>query len=115
MRALAISLLAILMGIGPAVAQDGNFGMPPDAAQKARKYCSKYSGGSFSSQAYCMDREKEGFDRLAPNYKNEAIVVDLADEARKSAVRAAAHYKDPASINLCPPPYRMTERNGCKR
>jgi hypothetical protein len=114
-RALPVSLLALWMATAPAAAQDGNFGMPPDAAQKSRKYCAKYAGDSFSSQASCMDREKAGFDRLSPTYQNERIKFDLGDEGRKAAARAADHYRDPVAIDVCSRPYRMSERDGCKR
>jgi hypothetical protein len=37
------------------------------------------------------------------------------EETRKRAVRAASGYRDPVSIDLCPPPhYHMTVRDGCE-
>lgn len=44
-----------------------------------------------------------------------AIATSPAEEARKAQVRAAAHYRDPVSIDLCPPPYYvMTDWYGCR-
>lgn len=44
-----------------------------------------------------------------------ALATSPAEEARKAQERAAANYRDPISINLCPsPPYLMTYRNGCQ-
>lgn len=44
-----------------------------------------------------------------------AVSTSPTEEARKAEVRAAAHYRDPVSINLCPPPhYIMSEWDGCR-
>jgi hypothetical protein len=44
----------------------------------------------------------------------KSTVVDPAGEERKAKMRASTHYRDPNSRELCPPPYRMTERDGCQ-
>jgi hypothetical protein len=44
-----------------------------------------------------------------------AVSTSPTEEARKALVRAAAHYRDPASIDLCPPPYYlMSDWDGCR-
>lgn len=45
----------------------------------------------------------------------ETITYDPAEEMRKAAVRAATNYRDPNSHDVCPRPWRMTERDGCRR
>ncbi len=43
-----------------------------------------------------------------------AVSTSPEEEERKAQVRAAAHYRDPVSIDLCPPPYYvMTDWDGC--
>ena len=43
------------------------------------------------------------------------VRVDPGEEARKVQVRAAANYRDPVSIDLCPPSrYAMDGRYGCR-
>ena len=43
------------------------------------------------------------------------VPVDPAEEARKAQVRAAANYRDPVSIDLCPPlRYVMDGFYGCR-
>jgi hypothetical protein len=44
----------------------------------------------------------------------QAAAFARADEARKTRVRAASGYRDPIARDTCPPPYRMTERDGCQ-
>src|SRR6516162_863720 len=44
---------------------------------------------------------------------NEIILYDAAAEARKAQLRATEQ-RDSRST-LCPPPYRMTARDGCQR
>jgi hypothetical protein len=46
---------------------------------------------------------------------SESHVLDVRDDARKAAVPKAEDYRDHGSHDLCPPPYRMTERDGCQR
>jgi hypothetical protein len=41
----------------------GNFGMPPDVAYKAKVRCAK-SFDDFQLQALCMQNEKEGYDKM---------------------------------------------------
>jgi len=44
-----------------------------------------------------------------------ALTQEEIDEARKAQVRAAANYRDPASIDLCPPSrYAMDGFYGCR-
>ena len=44
----------------------------------------------------------------------EAISYSSANEGRKAAVRAASGYRDPGARDTCPPPFRMSERDGCR-
>jgi hypothetical protein len=45
---------------------------------------------------------------------SETVSYDPVAEAGKAQVRATEH-RDPPSLSLCPPPYRMTARDGCQR
>jgi hypothetical protein len=36
-------------------------------------------------------------------------------EARNAQLRATEHRDPPSSSSLCPPPYRMTARDGCQK
>lgn len=44
----------------------------------------------------------------------ENIYYSHAEETRKAAVRAASGYRDPNSRSMCPPPFHMSERDGCR-
>jgi hypothetical protein len=46
---------------------------------------------------------------------NETIPYDANVEARKAQLRASEHRVVSPSLSLCPPPYRMTARDGCQR
>jgi len=48
-----------------------------------------------------------------PPAVNSFVPYDATAEARKVELRGAEH-QDPSST-LCPPPYRMTARDGCQR
>jgi hypothetical protein len=45
---------------------------------------------------------------------SETVHYDAAAEARKAQLRATER-RDPSSSSLCPPPYRMTARDGCQK
>jgi hypothetical protein len=45
---------------------------------------------------------------------SETVYYDPVAEAGKAQVRATEH-RDPPSSSLCPPPYRMTARDGCQK
>jgi hypothetical protein len=48
--------------------------------------------------------------------EKRSVRVDPGEEARKAQVRAAANYRDPVSIDLCPPSrYAMDGWYGCRR
>ena len=38
----------------------------------------------------------------------------VQEDKRKRAVRAAAGFKEHRGIDMCPPPHRVTERDGCR-
>ena len=45
---------------------------------------------------------------------NSFVPYDAAAEAQKAQLQSVEH-RVPASSSLCPPPYRMTARDGCQR
>jgi hypothetical protein len=45
---------------------------------------------------------------------SETVYYDAAAEAQKAQLRATER-RDPPSLSLCPPPYRMTARDGCQK
>jgi hypothetical protein len=45
---------------------------------------------------------------------NSFVPYDAAAEAQK-AQRQSVEHRVPTSLSLCPPPYRMTARDGCQR
>jgi hypothetical protein len=103
--------------LSSAVAADGTFGLPPDTARQARKQCNLMFPTSSSLQAACMRNEKQSFDQLTPLppvYQNSTVAYDPAAEAYKSRLRAQAAPGDAGAVPLCPPPHRMTQRDGCQ-
>jgi hypothetical protein len=67
------------------------------------------------NKPYCIQKPaltQEQADAL----EGKALVrVDATEEARKAQVRAAANYRDPVSIDLCPPSrYAMDGFYGCR-
>src|SRR5204863_471328 len=108
---------ALVWTLGPAAAADGTFGLPADTARQARKQCNLMFPTSSNLQAACMRNEKQSFDQLtplAPFYENSKVAYDSASEAYKARLRAKSGPRDANAIQLCPPPYRMTERDGCQ-
>jgi hypothetical protein len=68
------------------------------------------------NKPYCIQKpaltqaEVDALEGKAP------VRVDPGEEARKAQVRAAANYRDPVSIDLCPPSrYAMDGWYGCRR
>jgi hypothetical protein len=108
---------AVIWTLGAAAAADGTFGLPADKARQARKECNLMFPTSSSLQSACMRNEKQSFDQLAPLtplYGNSTVTYDPAAEAQKTRLRAQTGPRDPDASPLCPPPYRMTERDGCQ-
>jgi hypothetical protein len=63
----------------------------------------KYCETTYNARA-----EEEAIKNGPTRQEVEAI------EARKRSVRISSGYRDPISINMCPPPpYVMTDRDGC--
>ena len=94
---------AVIWTLGAAAAADGTFGLPADTARQARKQCNLMFPTSSTLQAACMRNEKQSFDQLAPLtplHENSTVVSSFSCRA--------------SSGPLCPPPYRMTERDGCQ-
>ena len=67
------------------------------------------------NKPYCIQKpaltqaEVDALEGKAP------VRVDPGEEARKAQVRAAANYRDPVSIDLCPPSrYAMDGWYGCR-
>lgn len=46
--------------------------------------------------------------------RGQVIGFDPQNEARKKQARLDTGYRDPHSASLCPPPRRMTQRDGCQ-
>jgi len=108
---------AVIWTLGAAAAADGTFGLPADTARQARKQCNLMFPTSSTLQAACMRNEKQSFDQLAPLtplHENSTVAYDPAAEAYKARLRAKSGPRDANAIQLCPPPYRMTERDGCQ-
>jgi|ERR1700730_15400492 hypothetical protein len=108
---------AMISTLGLAAAADGTFGLPTDVAQQARKQCALMFPTSSTLQAACMRNEKQSFDQLpplTPLYENSTVAYDPVAEARKTRLRAQAAPSDPDAVQLCPPPHRMTARDGCQ-
>jgi hypothetical protein len=48
-------------------------------------------------------------------YSNSFVPYNPVAEARNAQLRATEHRDPPSSSSLCPPPYRMTARDGCQK
>src|SRR5438067_7919042 len=104
---------AVIWTLGAAAAADGTFGLPADTARQARKQCNLMFPTSATLQAACMRNEKQSLDQLTPLkplYENSTVAFDPASEAYKARQRAQSGPRDANAVQLCPPPYRMTER-----
>jgi hypothetical protein len=107
-------LATATLAAGPvAVAGDGGFGLG-DAAGQMRRQCAQLLPNASSAQAACMRIVREAFDQLRSPYDNTVQSYDPADEARKARRHIETGYRDPAAVDLCPPPRRMSAENGCK-
>ena len=85
--------------------------MPGDEAAQAAQRCAK-QGGAYIVQTTCMQAAKDEYANAHQSYQNGSVPYDPAREASKTAARDA--YKDPSLVDLCPPPRKMTERDGCR-
>jgi hypothetical protein len=107
--AMALALGALIAT--PAAADDGKFRMPSDEAAQAAQRCAKL-GRSYIVQTTCMDAAKDEYANAHQSYENSSVRYYRARGASKTEARAA--YKDPSAVDLCPPPRRMTELDGCR-
>jgi|HubBroStandDraft_6_1064221.scaffolds.fasta_scaffold990903_2 hypothetical protein len=106
----ALGLAAAMFAAGPvAAAGDSAFGLPADMARQMSKNCAALFPNS-NMQAAC----REAFDQWRSPYENTTQRYDPADEARKARRHVETGYHDPAAVELCPPPRRMTAEDGCK-
>jgi hypothetical protein len=108
---LAMALAFGVLIATPAAADDAKLRMPGDEAAQAAQRCAK-QGGSYIVQTTCMQAAKEEYANAHQSYENSSVPYNPAREASKTAARAA--YKDASSVDLCPPPRRMTEQDGCR-
>jgi hypothetical protein len=115
-RVMMMIKLAMVLALGaliatPAAADDGKLRMPSDEAAQAAQRCAK-QGSSYIVQTTCMQTAKEEYANAHQSYQNSSVPYNLARKASKTEARAAQ--KDASSVDLCPPPHRMTELDGCR-
>jgi hypothetical protein len=113
LAALAVAGLTaapLAQAAGPA-SNDPNFGMPRDVASAARDRCSKLTS-YYSSQSLCMQWEAQGYAKMNPAQASAAVAYDIETETAKAKARASD--KEPGRLAVCPPPHRMTEKDGCR-
>jgi hypothetical protein len=67
------------------------------------------------NKPYCIQKPALTQEEIDVLEGKAPVRIDPAEEARKARARALAAYRDPVSINLCPPPYYiMTDWDGCR-
>lgn len=67
------------------------------------------------NKPYCIQKPALTQEQVDALEGKAPVRVDPGEEARKAQVRAAANYRDPASIDLCPPSrYAMDGFFGCR-
>jgi len=108
---LAMTLALGVLITTTAMAEESKSGMPSDVAAQAAQRCAKL-GASYIVQTTCMQAAKDEYANAHQSYQNGSVPYDPAREASKTAARDA--YKDPSLVDLCPPPRKMTERDGCR-
>jgi hypothetical protein len=92
----SIPAAAILLS-GPADAEDYKVTTcPPN-----KSYCMQVSKPILSEQEAA---------RVGATDQGSVVSYKVAEEATKAAV----HHNDPGAIALCPPPHRMTAKDGCR-
>jgi hypothetical protein len=69
------------------------------------------STASYSLLQTCVGIEEKAKSALYGTTRTDQV-YDARREAAKS--RAAENHPDPAAIQMCPPPHKMTERDGCQ-
>lgn len=47
-------------------------------------------------------------------HRAKAGTIKVMTEEHKKSARAASGYRDPGIRDLCPPPHKMTEYDGCR-
>jgi hypothetical protein len=108
---LAMTLALGVLITTTAMAEESKSGMPSDVAAQAAQRCAKL-GASYIVQTTCMQAERESYDKGHAAYQNSSVPYGPARAASKAAARGAD--KDPSWVDLCPPPRKMTERDGCR-
>ena len=108
---LAMALALGVLITTAAAADDGKPRMPADEAAQAAQRCAKL-GGAYIVQTTCMEAAKNEYANVHQGYENSTVRYSPAREASKAEARAA--HKDPSAVDLCPPPRRMTEQDGCR-
>ena len=103
--------LALAAGPTPTPNADPTFGMPKDVAAAAKERCGKLTS-YYSSQALCMQWEAQGYAKLNPSQGGDSVAYNINAESAKASARAAE--KHPGAVAVCPPPHRMTEKDGCR-
>jgi len=67
------------------------------------------------NKPYCIQKPALTQEEIDVLEGRAPVRVDPGEEARKAQVRAAANYRDPVSIDLCPPSrYAMDGFYGCR-
>jgi hypothetical protein len=87
--------------------------MTRDAESIARQTCAERWPNDFDMQAWCLKNQAKGYRDLVSFYDNSFVQYDPAEEERKARLHAKTGYRDPGSVDLCPPPHRMTQ-DGCQ-
>ena len=110
---IAVAALALAQAASAAepANTDPNFGMPREVAAQAKERCAKQTD-SYSLQAACMRMEKDGYEQMRGARSNLNVPYAIEAEAAKASARASD--KEPGRLAVCPPPHRMTEKDGCR-
>jgi hypothetical protein len=108
---LAMTLALGVLITTTVMAEESKSGMPSDVAAQAAQRCAKLSA-SYIVQTTCMQAERESYDKGHAAYQNSSVPYGPARQASKAAARGGD--KDPSWVDLCPPPQKMTERDGCR-
>jgi hypothetical protein len=77
------------------------------------RHCTRVVGrsSSYSLLQTCIGVEESAKASLGPTRSDQPY--DPGEERRKTRLRTENGYHDPVSVDLCPPPHRMT-RDGCQ-
>ncbi|HEX3952522.1 MAG TPA: hypothetical protein VHW90_03045 [Stellaceae bacterium] len=117
--AVAAALLLIAVPNGAATAQS----LPQDldcasprSPQEADRCAHRNDNPPKAARAAAKNTagDQPGAAPATPGITQQAIPFDPKDEARKRKLLDAGQYHDPSAVSLCPPPYQMTEKDGCQ-